>query len=191
MNWLTMAGSIGAGVAAATAAVATSWYWLLPSVYVVPERHVLVKQTGGQTIVKPPGRYFYWTWRSVVTLVPTHRIVVDLPRLDLVTKDRQSVSFNPSIEFEIDDPRTAIVDWNDYLVALRQRACESIIKSATQIDFDVLIEGGGLTKEMFEECRALLEPVGVKVYRLLTTGIMPVRGLRIIGNDDFDSDTDE
>ena len=114
--------------------------------------------------VKGPGLIIVVPGIQKMVKVSLRTVVMDVPPQDIITKDNVTVKVNAVVYFRVIDPRSAIIEVEDYLYATSQLSQTTLRSVLGQSELDDLLSrrdeiNGHLQKVIDEQT----EPWGVKV----------------------------
>ena len=114
--------------------------------------------------VKGPGLIIVIPGIQKMVKVSLRTVVMDVPPQDIITKDNVTVKVNAVVYFRVIDPRSAIIEVEDYLYAtsqLSQTTLRSIL-GQSQLD-DLLSRRDEINAQLQRVIDQQTEPWGVKV----------------------------
>jgi regulator of protease activity HflC (stomatin/prohibitin superfamily) len=88
---------------------------------------------------KGPGIFFLWKPFEKMVKLSIRTIVLDVPPQDIITKDNVSVKVNAVVYFRVLDPKRAIIEVENYLVATSQLAQTTLRSVLGQVELDELL----------------------------------------------------
>jgi regulator of protease activity HflC (stomatin/prohibitin superfamily) len=114
--------------------------------------------------VKGPGLIIVVPGIQKMVKVSLRTVVMDVPPQDIITKDNVTVKVNAVVYFRVIDPRSAIIEVEDYLYAtsqLSQTTLRSVL-GQSQLD-DLLSRRDEINEHLQQVIDQQTEPWGVKV----------------------------
>jgi regulator of protease activity HflC (stomatin/prohibitin superfamily) len=114
--------------------------------------------------VKGPGLIIVIPGLQKMVKVSLRTVVMDVPPQDIITKDNVTVKVNAVVYFRVIDPRSAIIEVEDYLYAtsqLSQTTLRSVL-GQSQLD-DLLSRRDEINQQLQQVIDQQTEPWGVKV----------------------------
>jgi regulator of protease activity HflC (stomatin/prohibitin superfamily) len=114
--------------------------------------------------VKGPGLIIVVPGIQKMVKVSLRTVVMDVPPQDIITKDNVTVKVNAVVYFRVIDPRSAIIEVEDYLYAtsqLSQTTLRSVL-GQSQLD-DLLSRRDEINSHLQQVIDQQTEPWGVKV----------------------------
>lgn len=114
--------------------------------------------------VKGPGVIIVFPVIQKMVKVSLRTVVMDVPPQDIITKDNVTVKVNAVVYFRVVDPRSAIIEVEDYLYAtsqLSQTTLRSVL-GQSQLD-DLLSRREEINGQLQQVIDQQTEPWGVKV----------------------------
>ncbi len=153
-------------------------FWLLLSVKVLNEYERGVVFRLGKLLPKPKGPGLVivaWPIDRMVR-VSLRTVVLDVPPQDVITRDNVTVKVNAVVYFRVVDPRSAVVQVENFLYATSQEAQTSLRSVLGQAHLDELLSErdrlGGMLQEVIDQHT---DPWGVKVTQVAVKAVdLPV-----------------
>jgi len=153
-------------------------FWLLLSVKVLNEYERGVVFRLGKLLPNPKGPgvvIVAWPVDRMVR-VSLRTVVLDVPPQDVITRDNVTVKVNAVVYFKVVDPRSAVVQVENYLYATSQEAQTSLRSVLGQAHLDELLSERDRLGTMLQEVIDLhTDPWGVKVTQVAVKAVdLPV-----------------
>ena len=153
-------------------------FWLLLSVKVLNEYERGVVFRLGKLLPNPKGPgvvIVAWPVDRMVR-VSLRTVVLDVPPQDVITRDNVTVKVNAVVYFRVVDPRSAVVQVENYLYATSQEAQTSLRSVLGQAHLDELLSERDRLGTMLQEVIDLhTDPWGVKVTQVAVKAVdLPV-----------------
>jgi regulator of protease activity HflC (stomatin/prohibitin superfamily) len=153
-------------------------FWLLLSVKVLNEYERGVVFRLGKLLPQPKGPgvvIVAWPVDRMVR-VSLRTVVLDVPPQDVITRDNVTVKVNAVVYFRVVDPRSAVVQVENYLYATSQEAQTSLRSVLGQAHLDELLSERDRLGTMLQEVIDLhTDPWGVKVTQVAVKAVdLPV-----------------
>jgi regulator of protease activity HflC (stomatin/prohibitin superfamily) len=153
-------------------------FWILLSVKVLNEYERGVIFRLGKLLPQPKGPGLVivaWPIDRMVR-VSLRTVVLDVPPQDVITRDNVTVKVNAVVYFRVVDPRSAVVQVENYLYATSQEAQTSLRSVLGQAHLDELLSErdrlGGMLQEVID---LHTDPWGVKVTQVAVKAVdLPV-----------------
>ena len=153
-------------------------FWVLLSVKVLNEYERGVIFRLGKLLPQPKGPGLVivaWPIDRMVR-VSLRTVVLDVPPQDVITRDNVTVKVNAVVYFRVVDPRSAVVQAENYLYATSQEAQTSLRSVLGQAHLDELLSErdrlGGMLQEVID---LHTDPWGVKVTQVAVKAVdLPV-----------------
>ena len=124
----------------------------------------VVFQLGRFWMVKGPGLIVIWPVIQQMVRVDLRIVVLDVPPLDVITRDNVSVKVNAVVYFRVVDPEKAIIQVADFLVATSQLAQTTLRAVLGKHDLDgLLAEREKLNVDIQKTLDLQTEAWGIKV----------------------------
>src|SRR5215813_5310689 len=149
-------------------------FWLLLSVKVLAEYERAVVFRLGKLLPNPKGPGLVivaWPIDRMVR-VSLRTVVLDVPPQDVITRDNVTVKVNAVVYFRVVDPRSAVVQVENFLYATSQEAQTSLRSILGQAHLDELLSErerlGAMLQEVIDQHT---EPWGVKVTQVAVKAV--------------------
>jgi regulator of protease activity HflC (stomatin/prohibitin superfamily) len=153
-------------------------FWVLLSVKVLNEYERGVVFRLGKLLPQPKGPGLVivaWPIDRMVR-VSLRTVVLDVPPQDVITRDNVTVKVNAVVYFRVVDPRSAVVQVENFLYATSQEAQTSLRSVLGQAHLDELLAERDRLGTMLQEVIDLhTDPWGVKVTQVAVKAVdLPV-----------------
>ena len=153
-------------------------FWVILSVKVLNEYERGVVFRLGKLLPQPKGPGLVivaWPIDRMVR-VSLRTVVLDVPPQDVITRDNVTVKVNAVVYFRVVDPRSAVVQVENFLYATSQEAQTSLRSVLGQAHLDELLSErdrlGGMLQEVIDQHT---DPWGVKVTQVAVKAVdLPV-----------------
>lgn len=114
--------------------------------------------------VTGPGLRFIWLWLFQMVRVDLRTVVLDVPTQDVISKDNVSVKVNAVVYFRVLDPKLAIIQVENFLVATSQLAQTTLRSVLGQHELDeMLAERERLNRDVQKILDQQTDTWGIKV----------------------------
>jgi hypothetical protein len=151
-----------------------------PRWHVVPTYQAGVKYVRGKKVVPfGPGIVFWWPVTTMVRDYPIARQSVNLPTQTLTTSDDHVVAVGLILIYKVDDIVALFNTW-DSDEAIKDIAAGALHDVCSTKTYEELKDQPTLKRELRQEMRKRLRPLGVRVLQVSLTDRAPAAVLKLI-----------
>ena len=141
-------------------------FYLISSIQILAEYERGVIFRLGKLLPQPKGPGVIFVFRPIdrIVRISLRTVVLDVPPQDIITRDNVSVKVNAVVYFRVVDPRRAVVEVENYMVATSQLAQTTLRSVLGQAELDdLLAERERLNQQLQTILDHRTDPWGMKV----------------------------
>ena len=175
-----IAGFLGILLVILAIAVIALIFLILIGLRIVKEyQRAIIFRLGKFKRVQKPGLFYLIPIVDTMVKVDLRVITVDVPKQDAITKDNVPVEVNAVIYYRIFDPKMAILNVENYRIAIAQAAQTTLRSMIGQFELDdVLSRKDKINKKLKIIIDKLSDPWGIKVESVETKEVVLPRGMQ-------------
>jgi regulator of protease activity HflC (stomatin/prohibitin superfamily) len=151
---------------------------------IAPDEQVVLLRFGRylKTLGKGGHYLFHWPLIHTVMTITTTRQLIDIDKQDILTSDRQSITLNASIEYEIDDPRKALLAVHDFDANIQESAGNYFREAVMSRTLnECVLDIDDIIIEVFEKLRdEAIRQYGITILQVLIPTFTKANTIRLI-----------